>query len=101
MNKNLIVSIHSENSAVDSGGAIFFSIIPDTSVDQLPTNNDFSFINATFDSNYAFNAGAIYVDSLTFMTPKFGPSCSFTNNTAYQYGGAIAFGYYATPVSFI
>lgn len=60
--------------------------------------SDYSFIDLIFLENNAINGGGLFIDSPNPNIPIFGPTCTFTNNTANMFGGAILFGDFNIPV---
>lgn len=61
-------------------------------------NRIYNIIDCVIQENIARYGGGLYLDDSTSKTPTFGPNCSFINNVATAFGGAILFNRYYSEV---
>ena len=85
-----IINQHNRgNKASNGGGAIFFSIPPEYSLNAT-NRGHYDFTNITLSENQASLGAALYFETQEIVS-TFGPVCRFYNNSAEHFGGAIYF----------
>ena len=89
----LSCSLYSEGISLFFYGATTFESNCASALCLSDTGATF-FNDITFFNNRGFNGGALFLTGKSFMTVSDGVRIDFTNNSAYQYGGAI---YYLAP----